>query len=170
MALAADTRAAAVASFDRMMPTKTLSAVLVWLRASERISMSVFDLDIGHLRFARLRPDIFARRGVDMVHGQIVALRRRSKCNGRKIGLPAIVLRAANELNDFCAHENPSHTAMATSPTNASDIKYVVMFTSHDRFAGIARERAAPSLATRNGDLKYAADRRCDHFRREPYP
>src|SRR6476659_8080273 len=39
MALAADTRAAAVASFDRITPTRTLSAVLVWLRASERISV-----------------------------------------------------------------------------------------------------------------------------------
>ena len=41
MALAAETRAAAVASFERMTPTSTLSAVLVWLRASERISVSV---------------------------------------------------------------------------------------------------------------------------------
>ena len=42
MALAADTRAVAVASFDRMTPTRTLSAVLVWLRASERISVRDF--------------------------------------------------------------------------------------------------------------------------------
>jgi hypothetical protein len=38
MALAAETRAAAVASFDRIMPTRTLSAVLVWPRAKDRIS------------------------------------------------------------------------------------------------------------------------------------
>jgi hypothetical protein len=105
-----------------------------------------------------------------MVHGEIVAPRHGAKCNGRKIGLPATMLRTTNELNDFCAHENPSHTAMATSPTNASDIKYAVMLASHDRFSGIARERTTPSLVTRNGDLNYAADRRCDHFRREPYP
>ena len=41
MALAAETRAAAVASFDRMTPTRTLSAARVWLRARERISVIV---------------------------------------------------------------------------------------------------------------------------------
>jgi hypothetical protein len=49
MALAAETRAAAVASFDRIMPTRTLSAVLVWLRAKDRISVS--DLAIWELSF-----------------------------------------------------------------------------------------------------------------------
>jgi hypothetical protein len=131
MALAADTRAAAVASFDRMMPTRTLSAVLVWLRASERISMIVLDLDICNLRLALLRPDIFARRGIDVIHSQIVTPHHGSKCDGRKIGLSAIMLRTANESNNFCAQENPSHTAMATNPTRASEIRYAVMPTSH---------------------------------------
>src|SRR5260370_39014343 len=49
MALAADPRAVAVASLLRMTPTRTLSAVLVWLRASERISVRV--LGIWNLRF-----------------------------------------------------------------------------------------------------------------------
>jgi hypothetical protein len=44
MALAAETRAAAVASFDRMTPTRTLSADLVWLRARERISVIVLTI------------------------------------------------------------------------------------------------------------------------------
>jgi hypothetical protein len=30
---------------------------------------------------------------------------------------------AAEELNDFCAYENPSHTAIAIRPANASDIR-----------------------------------------------
>ena len=47
IALAAATRAAAVMSFDRMMPTSTLMAVRVWLRASERISFSVLVLFKG---------------------------------------------------------------------------------------------------------------------------
>jgi hypothetical protein len=59
---------------------------------------------------------------------------------------------------------------MATSPTNASDIKYAVIMASRYRFSGVARQWVAPSLAPRNADLKYAADRLCDHFRREPYP
>src|ERR1700744_684786 len=44
IALAAETRAAAVASLLRMMPTSTLIAVRVWLRASERIWVRVFDI------------------------------------------------------------------------------------------------------------------------------
>ena len=46
MALAAETLAGAVASFDRMMPT-TLIAVWVWLRASERISASDFAIQVA---------------------------------------------------------------------------------------------------------------------------
>jgi hypothetical protein len=53
MALAAETRAGAVASFDRMMPTRTLIAVLVWLRARERIWVS--DLAICYV-MPRLAP------------------------------------------------------------------------------------------------------------------
>jgi hypothetical protein len=52
MALAADTRAGAVASFERMMPTRTLSAVRVWLRASERISMRDFGIQVISAGFA----------------------------------------------------------------------------------------------------------------------
>jgi hypothetical protein len=44
MEFAAETRAAGVASFDRMMPTSTLMAVWVWLRATERISINVLAL------------------------------------------------------------------------------------------------------------------------------
>jgi hypothetical protein len=47
MALAAETLAGAVASFDRMMPTRTLIAVWVWLRASERISASDFAIQVA---------------------------------------------------------------------------------------------------------------------------
>jgi hypothetical protein len=52
MALAAAMRAAGVASVLRMTPTRTLSAVLVWLRANERISVS--DLAICNQHFRRL--------------------------------------------------------------------------------------------------------------------
>lgn len=44
IAFAADTRAAGVASFERMMPTRILIAVLVWLRATDRISVIVLAL------------------------------------------------------------------------------------------------------------------------------
>ena len=35
-----------------------------------------------------------------------------------------------HEMSDLGAHENPSHTAIATRPTNASDIRYAVMLPS----------------------------------------
>ena len=44
MALAAEARAGAVAAFERMMPARTLIAVRVWLRASERISVRDFGI------------------------------------------------------------------------------------------------------------------------------
>jgi hypothetical protein len=47
MALAAATLAAGVASFERITPTSTLSAVRVWLRASERISVTAFGIGIS---------------------------------------------------------------------------------------------------------------------------
>jgi hypothetical protein len=33
----------------RMMPTRTLIAVLVWLRAIERISVTVFDIQVSRV-------------------------------------------------------------------------------------------------------------------------
>ena len=129
MALAAAIRAGGVALVLRMTATSTLSAVLVWLRASERISVS----DLGIAGFCWLGPDIFARRCIGMVHHEIVGPRRRPECDGGEIGLLAMMLRAADELNDLCAHDNPSHTAIATRPANASDIRYAVMPASLER-------------------------------------
>jgi hypothetical protein len=126
MALAAAMRAGAAALVLRMTPTSTLSAVLVWLRASERISVMVFGIChvmTGHGIFAG--PN-FARRRVGMIHGEIV------RPNGRPRGAGQVhrqvsALRTRDEWNDFCAHENPSHSAIATRPASASDIRYAVM-------------------------------------------
>jgi hypothetical protein len=119
MALAAETLAAAVASLLRMTPTKTLSADLVWLRASERISVS----DLVIARLYRFRPEVFTGRGIGIVHDEIVTACHRAERDGGKIRLLTVAPRAADELNDLCAHENPSHTAIATRPANASDIR-----------------------------------------------
>lgn len=124
-ALAADTRAAAVASLLRMMPTRTLSAVLVWLRASERIS--VIALAICRLRPGLVRPIMFASCYVDVIHDEIVRPPRRPQCDEGKSALLAVVARPRDEPDDLGAHENPSHTAIATRPANASDIRYAVM-------------------------------------------
>src|SRR5438270_10424181 len=102
MALAADTRAAAVASLLRMMPTRTLIAVLVWLRAIERISVMVFVISV----FMRVWRDVFARRCVGMIDSGIIVANRETKCDGRKIGPLAVVFRTRDEVDDIGAHEN----------------------------------------------------------------
>src|SRR3974390_2008024 len=101
MALAAAIRAGGVAFVLRITATSTLSAVLVWLRASERISVT----DLAIAGFHGLGTDIFARRGVGMIHHEVVGPRRRAKGDSRKVGQLAIALRPTDELNDLCAHE-----------------------------------------------------------------
>jgi hypothetical protein len=129
MALAAAIRAGGVALVFRITATSTLSAVLVWLRASERISVT----DLAIAGFFRLGRNVFARRSIGVTHHEIVGPRRRAKDDGGKVGVIAMAPRAADELNDLCAHEIPSHTAIATRPANASDIRYAVMQASLDR-------------------------------------
>src|SRR6202007_2267578 len=63
IAFAAETRAAWVASFDRMTPTRQLIAVLVWLRAIERISVTVLAIASGTA--VVVRGDMLARRSID---------------------------------------------------------------------------------------------------------
>ena len=73
MALAAAMRAGAGALVLRMTPTSTLSAVRVWLRASDRISVTVLGIChvmAGHSIFAT--PNAFARRRIGMIHGEII--------------------------------------------------------------------------------------------------
>ena len=82
---------------------------LVWLRAIERISVMVFVISV----FMRVWRDVFARRCVGMIDSGIIVANREAKRDGRKIGLPAVVLRARDEADDVGAHENPSHTAIA---------------------------------------------------------
>jgi hypothetical protein len=73
-----------------------------------------------------------------------------AESNDRKIGVIFVVPGARDEPNDLVAHEHPSKTAMAISPTSASDIRYADIGLS-------------PSLNVRH-------DRDWDHFGREPYP
>jgi hypothetical protein len=62
-----------------------------------------------------------------VIHGRIIGPNRVAKRDGRKIGLLALALRARNEADDFCTHENPSHIAIAIRPASASEIKYAVI-------------------------------------------
>jgi hypothetical protein len=122
MALAAETRAAWVASFDRMTPTRALIALLVWLRASERISVNVL-LGMYKSGFVALEWNDLARRGIGMSCGKVLWLNCRTKGDGRKIRRrsPA-TRRRRDEADHICACASPSHRAMAIGPSNTFEI------------------------------------------------
>jgi hypothetical protein len=56
MVLAAENLAGAVASFARLMPTRTLTPVRVWQRASERISVSDLAIQVASETESESRP------------------------------------------------------------------------------------------------------------------
>jgi hypothetical protein len=60
----------------------------------------------------------------------------------RKICWLEMVIWARDELNDLGAHENHPHTAIATRPAHASDIRYAVMLASRYHSFVIARSKA----------------------------
>jgi hypothetical protein len=78
-----------------------------------------------HLRFAAFRLDILARRGIDVIPGEIVY--DRTERDGRKIRLLVIVPGAREKLDDVGTHEDSSHIAIAIRPISASDIRYAVI-------------------------------------------
>src|SRR5579863_4026080 len=65
IAFAAATRAGGVALVLRMTPTSTFSAVRVWLRASERISVTALGIFgfLGHQHFLKTKTEIGWRGG-----------------------------------------------------------------------------------------------------------
>jgi hypothetical protein len=63
-----------------MTPTRALIALLVWLRASERISVSVL-LGMSKSGFVVLEWNDFARRGIGMSFGK--GLRPNCRAKGR---------------------------------------------------------------------------------------
>ena len=103
-----------MAAFCQVAPPRTVSAALVGLGP------------LAFLVSSRTRPEIFARRRVGMIHGEIVRPDGRPACGG-KVGRPASAFRTRGEWNDLGAHENPSHNAIAIRPANASEIRYAVM-------------------------------------------
>jgi hypothetical protein len=104
-----------------MTPTRALMAVRVWLRAMERISVKVFGIfELGLIICGR---DIFARCGVGMIFHRYWQV----KCYGGKIRRVTATTRTRNEADDVCAHDIPSHTAIATRNTSASEIRYAVI-------------------------------------------
>jgi hypothetical protein len=64
---------------------------------------------------------------VGVIHRQVVGPPHRAK-NGRpETGGLSFAIAAWNEWNDFRAHDNASHTAIATRPVRESDIRVAVM-------------------------------------------
>jgi hypothetical protein len=120
---------------NRTAPTKpvtitvmtALIAVLVWLRASERISVMALGLDIALDKSFVFPRDMIARLCLDAFDGEIVRLDRRAERDRRKIGVLANTAGRPEEADDLTAHDRPSQTAIATRPASASDIRYAVM-------------------------------------------
>jgi len=129
MALAAETRAAWVASFDRMTPTRALIALLVWLRASERISVSVL-LGMSKSGFVVLKWNDLARRGIDMSFGKVLRLNCRAKGDRRKICRRSPVTRRQDEADHICAPTSPSLRKIATRPGSAIGFRCAVIHCS----------------------------------------
>ena len=103
-----------MAAFCQVAPPRTVSAALAGLRP------------LAFVVSSRARPEIFARRRVGMIHGEIVRPDGRPAC-GEKVGRPTSAFRTRGEWNDLGAHENPSHNAIAIRPAKASEIRYAVM-------------------------------------------
>jgi hypothetical protein len=106
-----------------MIPTRTLIAVLVWLRASEGISVIVFAFGIYvsfFIRFAIFATCRFGLIGGDIVHDG-------AKRDGRKVRLLGSGPATRDKPDDIGAHETSSQTAIATRPTSASAIRYAVI-------------------------------------------
>src|ERR1700732_5244013 len=103
-----------MAAFCQVAPPRTVSAALAGLRP------------LAFVVSSRARPEIFARRRVGMIHGEIVRPDGRPAC-GEKFGRPTSAFRTRGEWNDLGAHENPSHNAIAIRPAKASEIRYAVM-------------------------------------------
>ena len=116
----------------RMIPTRTRIAVLVWLRARERISTRVLaTLGFSPLRFSR---PVCGSMGVS--DGGI--LHRRMERNCREIRRRVVVASGSrDELNDVGAHVNSSDTAMTTRPMSASEIRQVVIGISPKETCGM---------------------------------
>jgi hypothetical protein len=84
-----------------------------------------------------------------MIHDEI--MHRGAKRDGWKVRLFVVVSGTRNKLDDLGTHWHSSHTAIAISPTSASDIRYAVI-------------GSPPGIEMCGRSL------RSDHFGREPYP
>jgi hypothetical protein len=112
-----------------MTPTRTLIAVLVWLRASDRISVIVLVIALRRaLVFTVVwRSRVIGACFIGAIHGEVVRPDRRAERDGREVRRLAEAAGAPNETDDLGTHDKPSRIAMAMRPASASDIKYPVM-------------------------------------------
>ncbi len=67
--------------------------------------------------------NIFTRRRIGVIHGQVVGLWCCAKRGQREMHGLWFAIATSNEWNDFRAHDNASHTAIAIRPAKASDIR-----------------------------------------------
>lgn len=67
-------------------------------------------------------PDALARRGIGVIHGEVVGHGPRAEGVRRVVGLPAAP-RPRCELKNDSTHDKPSHNTIKTSTVKASAIK-----------------------------------------------
>jgi hypothetical protein len=69
----------------------------------------------------------FRGNGIGMIHDEIVDVLFQLKNDARKAGLRMGVTGTGDKLDDLCAHDALSQTAMTTSPIKASRIRQAVI-------------------------------------------
>jgi hypothetical protein len=91
-------------------------------RAGDRISvlvLAIFQIIPGQIEGW----NIFTRRRVGVIHGQVIRPTRRAKRSRLEMHGLSFAMEPWNEWNDFRAHDNASHIAIATRPVRESDIR-----------------------------------------------
>jgi hypothetical protein len=83
---------------------------------------------MGKSVFAALERNDLAGRCIRISYREIAGLNHRTKRNGWKIGRRSrVAMRRRDEADHLRAHANPSHTAIATRPSSAREIRYAVI-------------------------------------------
>jgi hypothetical protein len=81
--------------------------------------LAIFQVVPGHVEAW----NIFARRHVGVIHGQVIGVWRGAKRNRRQMQGLVLAIEPRNEWNDFRIHDNASHTTIASKPVTESDIR-----------------------------------------------
>jgi integrase len=105
---------------------------------------------MGKLVFAALERNDLAGRRVCISCSGIIELNHSAKRDGREIGRRSpVATRRRDEADHVRAHASPSHTAIATRPSSARQIKYAVKAAFGDLLRRIDAYQGDPSNMVR---------------------